>query len=89
MSNNSNIKIIDSTTDTSNAKISDIYINIKISDTNINTNSFSRPARMEDFFDDADTTNNKNKDKYKYNNNNKERIDKNQQEFGHKKRIKP
>lgn len=80
MSNTSNIKIIDSTTDTSN---------IKPSDTNINTNSFSRPARMEDFFDDVDTTNNKNKDKYKYNNNNRERIDKNQQEFGHKKRIKP
>ena len=46
--------------------------------------SFSRPLRMEDF---CDNLNNKNKyDKNKYDN---DTISKNQQEYGHKKRIKP
>jgi len=50
-----------------------------------------RKARMEDFLDDADsvnTTNNKNKNK-NYSNSDTNNIEKNQQEFGHKKRIKP
>jgi hypothetical protein len=54
-------------------------------DTN-NTQTFSRPLRIEDFLEVTnDTTKNKHN---KYNKNN-ERIEKNQQEFGHKKRIKP
>ena len=49
--------------------------------------SFSRRARLEDFLDGNDTSTN-----YKHNNNNhshNDNIAKNQQEFGHKKRIKP
>lgn len=56
------------------------------------TQVFSRPGRhacLEDFFDNIinsqEKNNNNNKDK-KYQNDN---IQKNQQEFGHKKRIKP
>lgn len=55
---------------------------------NVNVNilsSFSRPLRIEDFCDNID-------DKNKYDKNNKydnDTISKNQQEYGHKKRIKP
>jgi hypothetical protein len=56
-----------------------------------NTKSFSRPARMEDFFDETDVPNEKNNKNNKNNkdNRNNERIKKNQEEHGHKKRIKP
>ena len=57
-----------------------------------NTKSFTRKARIEDFFGDDDDTidpsiqNNQNK----YNpHNDNEFVDKNQQEYGHRKRIKP
>lgn len=47
----------------------------------------SRRARLEDFLDDNDrSTNSKNKNNSHSQNDN---ISKNQQEFGHKKRIKP
>jgi len=46
--------------------------------------SFSRPLSMEDFCDSPD-----NKNKYNKNNSYNDNISKNQQEFGHKKRIKP
>lgn len=51
-------------------------------------NIFSRKATMEDFFDDGETI----KQHKKHNKNqshNDNDIQKNQQEFGHKKRIKP
>jgi hypothetical protein len=59
-----------------------------------NTKSFFRPARIEDFFDETDLLNDKNNKNNKNNKDNKdnrnnERIKKNQEEFGHKKRIKP
>jgi hypothetical protein len=53
-------------------------------------NTFSRKARLEDFLDDGETINKNNKNNNKnhsYNNDNN--VKKNQQEFGHKKRIKP
>ena len=51
-------------------------------------NTFSRKATMEDFFDDGEMP--KQNDKYNKNNSrNDNDIKKNQQEFGHKKRIKP
>lgn len=51
-------------------------------------NTFSRKATLEDFLDDGETIN-KN-DKYNKNHSyNDNTIKKNQQEFGHKKRIKP
>ena len=56
--------------------------------TPLDTKSFSRPARMEDFFDETDVPNEKNNKNNKDNKNN-ERIKKNQEEHGHKKRIKP
>jgi hypothetical protein len=48
--------------------------------------SFSRRARLEDFLDGNNTSTS-----YKHNNTNShnDNIAKNQQEFGHKKRIKP
>ena len=60
-------------------------------DTNTWTKSFSRPARIEDFFDETDVPNEKNNKNNKNNkdNRNNERIKKNQEEHGHKKRIKP
>ncbi len=63
-------------------------------DNNTETKSFFRPARIEDFFDETDDTPNDKNNKYNKNNNNKdnrnnERIKKNQEEHGHKKRIKP
>jgi len=42
-----------------------------------------RPLRLEDFLEEP-TKNNKN-----YSQNDKNNVEKNQQEFGHKKRIKP
>ena len=53
-------------------------------------NTFSRKARLEDFFDDGEITNqNQNHNKNHNKNHNDNDIKKNQQEFGHKKRIKP
>ena len=51
-------------------------------------NTFSRKATMEDFFDDGvmPAQNNKYNKNHSRNDNG---IEKNQQEFGHKKRIKP
>jgi hypothetical protein len=55
--------------------------------------TYSRKARLEDFFNDDEEIplpSNSEVIKTSYNkNNNKESIDKNQQEFGHRKRIKP
>ena len=50
-------------------------------------NIVSRKARLSDFLD-IDEESYENGNKYNYNNNN-DRIQKNQQEFGQKKRIKP
>lgn len=48
----------------------------------------SRRARLEDFLDDNDrSTNSKNNNNNSHSQN--DNISKNQQEFGHKKRIKP
>ena len=47
----------------------------------------SRRARLEDFFGDDACIQNKNN--YNQNNSHNDSIAKNQQEFGHKKRIKP
>ena len=52
-------------------------------------NTFSRKATLEDFLDDGETIinqNNKHNQNHYHNNND---IRKNQEEFGHKKRIKP
>jgi len=51
-------------------------------------NTFSRKARVEDFFDD-DEIMNQNTKHNKNHSHNDNTVDKNQQEFGHKKRIKP
>jgi len=52
-------------------------------------NIVSRKARLSDFLDiDEESYENGNKYNNNYNNNN-DRIQKNQQEFGQKKRIKP
>jgi hypothetical protein len=53
------------------------------------SSTFSRPARLEDFFDEGDTTDKTNKHKYEKHYSKNDSIEKNQQEFGHKKRIKP
>jgi hypothetical protein len=54
-------------------------------------NTFSRNATLEDFLDDGETINktNKNNKHNKNHSNNDNNIKKNQEEFGHKKRIKP
>jgi hypothetical protein len=52
------------------------------------THSYSRKARLEDFLDEDEIKTN-HKQHYSHNNNNNDTISKNQQEFGHKKRIKP
>lgn len=57
-----------------------------------NIKSFTRKARLEDFFDDEEDTidqsiQNKQNKYNSYNDN--EFIAKNQQEYGHRKRIKP
>jgi hypothetical protein len=51
-------------------------------------NTFSRKARLEDFLDDGETIRqpNKHNQNHSHNDNN---IQRNQEEFGHKKRIKP
>ena len=55
-----------------------------------NSTSFSRPVRLEDFFDkDDDITNVTNNKNNHHSQNNKNEIPKNQQEFGNRKRIKP
>jgi hypothetical protein len=52
--------------------------------------SFSRKAKLEDFLDDDDKPNQTTQNKYKnYSNNDTITIEKNQQEFGNRKRIKP
>ena len=53
--------------------------------------SFSRPACLKDFLDDDDTNTKNTKNKYNknYSHNDTNTIEKNQQEFGHRKRIKP
>lgn len=51
------------------------------------TQSFERKACLEDFLDDNKNTQNK-KDNKNHSNNNVN-IEKNQQEFGNRKRIKP
>jgi hypothetical protein len=56
--------------------------------------TFYRKATMEDFLDDGETidqsqTQNQNNKHNKNHSNNDNNVQKNQQEFGHKKRIKP
>ena len=51
-------------------------------------NTFSRKATLEDFFDDGEIPHQNNKYKENHSRNDND-IKKNQQEFGHKKRIKP
>ena len=59
-----------------------------MSEQNSNTNhTFSRPARLSDFFDGHFDTSHKNKYNTHFSHINS--IQKNQQEFGQKKRIKP
>jgi len=57
-----------------------------------NTKSFTRKARLEDFFGDEEDTIDQsiqnNQNKYNPHNDN-EFVAKNQQEYGHRKRIKP
>lgn len=53
----------------------------------LKTQSFERKACLEDFLDDNKNTQNK-KDNKNHSNNNVN-IEKNQQEFGNRKRIKP
>lgn len=50
-------------------------------------NTYSRKATLEDFLDDGETIHKPHH--HSHNNNNDNIIKKNQQEFGHKKRIKP
>ena len=64
------------------------YIKIKMPEQKL-PQTFSRKACLADFFDedeDIPTQNNYNKN---YSNNDTIKIAKNQQEFGHRKRIKP
>lgn len=52
--------------------------------------SFSRKAKLEDFLDNDETPIQNTQNKYKnYSNNDTITIEKNQQEFGNRKRIKP
>jgi hypothetical protein len=51
-------------------------------------NTFSRKARLEDFFDDGEPMKQYNEHNKNHSRNDND-IKKNQQEFGHKKRIKP
>jgi hypothetical protein len=52
-------------------------------------NTFFRKARLEDFFDEGETINQNNNKHNKNHSHNDNDIKKNQEEFGHKKRIKP
>jgi len=49
----------------------------------------SRRACLEDFLDDGDKNNQNTKNNYNKNHSRDDNISKNQQEFGHRKRIKP
>ena len=56
--------------------------------------TFLRKARLEDFFNEDEeiplpSSSDGSKNNYKNNNKERDSIDKNQQEFGHRKRIKP
>lgn len=53
------------------------------------TKPYSRPACLSDFFDEDDTKNINSKNKYNKNKNYSNDIEKNQQEFGNRRRIKP
>jgi hypothetical protein len=52
-------------------------------------NTFFRKATLEDFLNDGETIIKNNKHNKNQSNNNDNNVKKNQQEFGHKKRIKP
>ena len=52
-------------------------------------NTFSRKATLEDFFDEGETITQNNRNNRNNKNHSRNDIQKNQQEFGHKKRIKP
>jgi hypothetical protein len=51
--------------------------------------TFSRPACLEDFLDEGDVIISKRDHNKNHSRNDNNYIEKNQQEFGHKKRIKP
>lgn len=51
-------------------------------------NTFYRKATLEDFFDEGEIINQKNQHDKNHSHNDND-IKKNQQEFGHKKKIKP
>ena len=51
--------------------------------------TFYRPARLEDFLDEGDVIISKSDNNKNHSRNDNNYIEKNQQEFGHKKRIKP
>ena len=53
------------------------------------TQTFSRRACLDDFLDEDDKNAQTSKNKYNKNYSNNDNIAKNQQEFGHRKRIKP
>jgi len=53
------------------------------------TQTFSRRACLADFLDEDDKNTQTSKNKYNKNYSNNDNIAKNQQEFGHRKRIKP
>lgn len=52
-------------------------------------NTFFRKATLEDFLNDGEKIVQNNKHNKNQSNNNDNNVKKNQQEFGHKKRIKP
>jgi hypothetical protein len=61
---------------------------ILMSETESTTNqTFSRPAKLSDFLDGVDIISSKNNYNNNYSHSNS--IQKNQQHFGHRKRIKP
>jgi hypothetical protein len=51
--------------------------------------TFYRPARLEDFLDEGDVIISKSDHNKNHSHYDKNYVEKNQQEFGHKKRIKP
>lgn len=51
--------------------------------------TFYRTARLEDFLDEGDVIISKSDHNKNHSYNDKNYVEKNQQEFGHKKRIKP
>jgi|SaaInlStandDraft_6_1057023.scaffolds.fasta_scaffold186778_1 hypothetical protein len=55
-------------------------------------NTFTKKARLEDFFDEEDKCDliiQNNHDKYNSRHSDNDSVAKNQQEYGHRKRIKP